>query len=319
MKNLIPKLTLLIALLFAAGNPVAAQEEFPEFDEFDTFDEPERPRVDFYQTLQEVRGELAVETLDPQTMALQAQNTTNKALRGFLRTPFMASFNDLKLEAESLAGTFKTLSSEYSPQQVAQVRKSYQKIAVSFNMLLEDIRDDFMNRKKMKVIKVDPEMYSMSLQHKLRELKDQYSQDFEKTVADVTDSEVFAAAPIAAIVALIKLSVDLGSFFANSGLQAKQAKREELDRYLMEPYRLRGWDDIPEGSYYPRDSYDGGGYGPDEYPEEDPYDPNGGYNEEDPNFGAKKKKKIEIDPFEESAKPKSSNGSKTKTKKNNGN
>ena len=177
----------------------------------------------------------------------------------------------------------------------------------------------------MKVIKVDPEMYSMSLQHQLREVKDQYSQDFEQTVAEVTDSEIFAAAPIAAIVALIKLSVDLGNFFATSGLQAKQAQREELERYLMEPYRLRNWDEIPEGNYYPRDNFGPGGY-EDDYnngnggyygeEEEEGYDP--GLDPEDPNYGAKKKKKITVDPFGNPTKSKAKPKSGTKTKKNNG-
>ena len=129
MKNLLRTLILLL-LIGGSINLAQAQEEFEEefeefdeFDEFDDFNNNDRPRADFYQTLQEVRGELSVETMDPQTMALRAQNTTNKALRGFLRTPFMASFNELKLEAESLAGTFKTLSMEYRPQEVARVRK----------------------------------------------------------------------------------------------------------------------------------------------------------------------------------------------------
>ena len=100
----------------------------------------------------------------------------------------------------------------------------------------------------MKTIKDNPEMYSNSLQYRLSELKDSYSQNFEKAVAEVTGTDAYSAIPLVAIFGLIKLAVDLGNYIAMVNYEAKRVKEEHLQMYFIEPYRFRNWEEIEIGA-----------------------------------------------------------------------
>lgn len=223
---------------------------------------------DFNETLLNVRG-ILVESNEQQSAAMgRSQKKLDEGLQLFLKTPFMDKYREIKLEAESLAGTFKALAQSYDPKEVGRVRIAYNKIAEQFNLQLLEIKNDFMDKKKLKLIRQHPDMYSNSLQFKLRELRDDYAQNFEKVVAEITGNDTYAAVPLGAILGLIKLSIDFTNFIASANFASRQIKEEHLNRYFIEPYRFRPWDEIPTGE---GDYYSTGGDDSESYYEE-PYD-----------------------------------------------
>ena len=198
---------------------------------------------------------------DERATTARSHKKTDEALEGFLNTEFMKKFKEIKLEAESLAATFKAHAPMLSPDDVRRVRIAYGHIADKFNMQLLDIKKDMMDRKTQKLIRTHPEMYSNSLQYKLSELKDDYSQDFEKVVAEVTGSDSYSAIPLVAIFGLIKLAVDFTNYIAMANFESRRVKEEILEFRLIEPYSFRNWDDIlvSEGDIYNQamdDNYD---------------------------------------------------------------
>ncbi|MEL7124050.1 MAG: hypothetical protein AAFO07_31720, partial [Bacteroidota bacterium] len=174
------------------------------------------------------------------------------ALTGFLETEFMEKYKKMKLEAETLVATFKAHSSSLTPAEVSRVRKAYAQVAEDFNLLLFEIKNDFMDKKKLKTIRNHPDMYSNSLQYRLSELKDDYSRNFEVVVAETTGSDMYSAAPLAAIFGMIKLAVDFTNYLANANFEARRVKEEHLQMYFIEPYSFSNWDDImvSEGDIY---------------------------------------------------------------------
>lgn len=225
--------------------------------------------MDFNETMLNIRG-ILVESNEQQTAAMgRSQKKLDEGLKNFMKTPFMMKYRELKLDAESLAGTFKALAQNFDPKEVGRVRKAYNVIANKFNAQLLEIKEDFMDRKKLKVIRQNPEMYSNSLQFKLRELKDEYSQTFEKVVAEVSGNDSYSAVPLAAIFSLIKLSIDFTNYLASTNYASRQLKDEHLQRYLLEPYRFLTWDEIPtgEGDSFNTNSSDGNEYSEESYAE----------------------------------------------------
>ena len=219
---------------------------------------------DFETRLNYVRG-IMVDRSE-QTMAGLAQVKVDKALHGFLETDFMRQYRDLKIEAESLAATFKALGMKLQPAEVARVRKAYTGVADEFNRFLVDIKRDFMDRKKLKMIRDNRDMYANSLQYKLRELQDMYAQDFEAVAVEVSGSDVYAL-PLTAILGLIKLAADFADFIVRSNLEARRVKEDHLNQFLLQPYSFRSWFEIEtiEGNIYPEQDM----YNPDFAEEQD--------------------------------------------------
>ncbi len=239
-------------------------------------------KMSFEEKLLHIRG-IMLEGDEMATMA-RSQNKIDKALEGFLQTEFMEKYKEIKLEAEILAATFKAHSQVLPPSEVARVKKAYSTVADQFNMLLLDIKNDFMDRKKLKAIRSQPEMYSNSLQYKLSELKDDYSQNFERVVAEATGSDMYSAVPLAAIFGMIKLAVDFTNYISAAKFQMHQVKEEHLQAFFIEPYKFKDWIDIEisEGDIYEQAMQN------DQYSDEETYEMNP-FVEEKKETKAKKK------------------------------
>jgi hypothetical protein len=189
---------------------------------------------------------------DERTIVALEHKKLDRVLHGFLQTEFMSKFRELKIEAESLAATFKARAMTMPPQDVARVKKAYIKVADQFNLQLLEIKRDFLDRKKMKLIQHDQSMYAQSLQYRMRALKEMYANDFEIVVAEVTGTDAYSAIPIATILSLVKLAKDFAEYLINAHYEAKRVKEEHLNMYLIEPYRFRDWMEIEtlEGDIY---------------------------------------------------------------------
>ena len=208
--------------------------------------------TNFETNLNYVRGVMTERSNQQQAIVAKQFNKLDKTLHGFLQTDFMLKFRELKIEAEALASTFKAQANRIKPQEVARVKRAYIKIADEFNRQLVEIKRDFLDRKKMKMIRFNKDVYANSLQYRLRELKDLYSHDFELVVAEVTGSDEYSAIPLAAILSLIRLAQDFTEYLINANYEARRVKEEHLNQYLIEPYRFRDWIEIEmiEGDIY---------------------------------------------------------------------
>ncbi|MDX1938931.1 MAG: hypothetical protein SFU99_00175 [Saprospiraceae bacterium] len=213
--------------------------------EQDLRDAERRPAINFGEDIVRVRDILQAQDQDA-TVAI-SHKKVDKALKGFLETEFMTKYKDLKLEAESLVGAFKVHSRDLHPSDVLRVQKAYARIADKFNMFLVELKDEFMDKKTLKYIQEQPEMYSNAKLYKLNELKDEYSQDFQLVVAEVTGSELYSAVPVVVIIELIRLAVDLSNYIVKLNFESRRVKEEELREFFLIPYSFRNWDDILEG------------------------------------------------------------------------
>ena len=173
-----------------------------------------------------------------------AYKNVDKALYGFLQTDFMRRFRDLKFNAENEVGRFKSLSNQLEPEQVARVKSAYTKIAHQFNQELEAIKRDFLDRKKMKLIKNNKEMYTNSLRYRFQELQDDYSQNFLRILVETTGDDRYASATLAAIFGLIRLTRDITNFLLEAKHNARMIKEEHLNRFLIEPHSFKPWYEV---------------------------------------------------------------------------
>ena len=308
MRNSILLRTLLV--LFACLSIHTLQAQFDEFDEFEEYDDTYQKSYaerlqEFDNNLREARDYF--QNQDDQARIARTHKKIDQGLQGFLETEFMTKFKDMRLEMESLAASFKAYSETLKPEEVIRVKKAYVKVSDNCNELLHDIKRDFLDGKKLKHIRKYPEMYSASLELKLRELQDDYSRDFQKVIADITGSDQYSAGPFMAIFGIIQFAVDFTNYLARVRYDNRRVKEEHLEMYFIEPYRFRSWDEIEiiSANIYGNDA---------DAPMDEGYD---NYDYEENNEVPQNGGKEEINPFEEegveSLKP------KKKKRKNNNN
>lgn len=245
------KMNLIKIILFSL---VASVSTFAQdFEKFKDDAGVEEFNINNFETnLNYVRGVMTERSNQQQAIVARQYNQLDKTLHGFLQTEFMLKFRELKIEAEALASTFKAQANHIPPQDVAKVKRAYIKIADEFNRQLVEIKRDFLDRKKMKMIRFNKDVYANSLQYRLRELQDLYAHDFELVVAEITGSDEYSAIPLAAILSLIRLAQDFTEYLINANYEARRVKEEHLNQFLIEPYRFRDWVEIEmiEGDIY---------------------------------------------------------------------
>lgn len=235
--------TLLILLVYLFIQPLQAQDEYYDEPYDDPYKKSYAERVqEFDDNLREARDYF--QNQDDQARVARTYKKIDQGLQGFLETEFMEKFKEMRLEMESLAASFKAYSETLRPEEVVRVKKAYVKISENCNDLLVDIKKDFLDNKKLKHIRKYPEMYSASLELKLRDLQDDYSRNFEKIIADITGTDQYSAAPIMAIFGIIQFAVDFTNYLSRIRHDNRRVKAEHLDMYFIEPFRFRSWEEI---------------------------------------------------------------------------
>ena len=184
--------------------------------------------------------------------SLKAQQNTDKvsdALSEFNQTEFMRKFSDLRIKAETEISAFRANSTQYDPQAVARVQIAYDRTAQRFNGLLDKIKKDFLDSRKLKYITQYPETYSRGLELDIRELSDFYSQNLQQTLADVTNQQQDGSALLLLLIDLVKFSSSAIQHFN----QIRQEARRYTDSYLIQnfvrPNRFKTWAELSGGGY----------------------------------------------------------------------
>jgi len=180
------------------------------------------------------------------TAAAQPNKKVGPALTKFLNTEFMVKFRDLRINAESAALQVQSNKEGLRQEDLFRLRGAYDQTATRANQLLTNVKQDFMNSKKLKSIAEFPEMYSDGLGYKLQDISDFYAANFQQALADasISKDEVDGGAFLLLIVELIGLTKGLANYFSDIRREARQYTDAHLQEHLVMPYRWRYWDEL---------------------------------------------------------------------------
>lgn len=168
------------------------------------------------------------------------------ALSKFLNTEFMLKYHDLRIEAESAVINVQT-NPQIQGSDLYRLRAAYDQTAQRANKIIESIKQDFMNRKKLKTVGDFPEMYSDGLRYKLQDLADFYAINFKQPVADLTQNQVDGSAIFLLVTEMIGLTKGLIDYFGQIERESKMYTDTYLQEHLVLPYRWRYWDELRGG------------------------------------------------------------------------
>ena len=188
----------------------------------------------------------------------QPNKKVGPALSKFLNTEFMVKYRDLRIEAESAAISVQSRRDQMKSSDIFRLRSAYDQTASRANQILEGVKQDFLNGKKLKSIAEFPDMYSDGLRYKLQELADFYAANFQQVLADATagqQEQVDGSAILLLVVELIGLTKGLTNYFADIKREARQYTETHLQENLVQPYRWRYWDEL-SGSASPYEKFE---------------------------------------------------------------
>ena len=79
--------------------------------------------------------------------------SVSNAIQKFKTSEFMVRFNDFKTQMETDVRDFIGRQNSYSVKDVRRVQISYDKTAAQFNKIMLEIKQDFMDKEKVKMIR----------------------------------------------------------------------------------------------------------------------------------------------------------------------
>jgi hypothetical protein len=186
----------------------------------------------------------------------QTKIKSDDPLNQFLNTEFMDKFMEMKVAAESTARTFKSQSEQgvYSADDQRRVELAYNRTAEKFNYVLRGIKEDLLDKKKLKYISKFPDDYQKELELDMYKLSDYYSNNYQQVIADVTNSEVDGVAIFLLINGIINSSTGIFQLvkgIVNYSAQRKKMNRafseKRLEEVLMKPHTWALWHELGKG------------------------------------------------------------------------
>lgn len=180
--------------------------------------------------------------------AQKGKGGADDAIKAFVGTEFMTKFKELRERSQNAVTNFKEVQHNYPAEDVARVRQSYDRTAEKFNQLLESIKGDFLDKKKMKYITEYPDSYSKGLELEMYKLSDFYSQNFQQTLAEVTGDQIHGMPMILLITEIIGLTKEVVDYMIQLKRAARQLNEQNIESKLIEPYRFKPWHQIAGSS-----------------------------------------------------------------------
>lgn len=176
----------------------------------------------------------------------QPSGNISPGLTNFKQSEFMVKFADLRIEAENMVTTIDGRSDEFDQETISKLRTYYDQTADRANNIMDGIKNDFLDKKKLKMIVEFPDMYSEGLRYKLTELSDFYSNNFQQTLADAQVIEEDGSA-LLLIIEIVGLTKNLVDYYRGIKKEARQYNEAYLNTNLVQPYRWKSWTTITTG------------------------------------------------------------------------
>lgn len=174
----------------------------------------------------------------------QPNKKVSPALAAFTNTDFMMKFHDLRIEAESAALGVIQNQDKFAQRDYKKLRTSYDQTTQRANNMLNGIKVDFLDKKKLKMIANYPEMYTEGLRFKLNDLSEFYANNFQQTLADAQVMEEDGSAILLLITELIGLTKGLVDYVAEIKKEARRYNDAYLNQHLVGPYRWKTWGEL---------------------------------------------------------------------------
>ena len=170
--------------------------------------------------------------------------STYMGLNQFLNTDFITKYDEAKTKAEQSVIDFKRIQGEFSQEDITAVMDAYNASAERFNQILYKIKDDLLDRQKRKFIIQYPDDYARQIEGELSRAKEFYANNYQRKLVEVTDGRITGMPLLILLPEIIKYGKIAFQIFQSIKAEMKKYNEAMLDEYLIQPYRLRSWNEL---------------------------------------------------------------------------
>ena len=178
------------------------------------------------------------------SLQMFSQTSTSEALNSFLGTGFFNEFNTLKKKAERMVLDVKAIEANYSEEEISKVINAYNLTADRFNRALFNIKRDMLDKQMRKYIARQPIGYGKQIETDFHRAKNYCENTFCKEVHSLLGAEYNSTAILAMVPELIGYIELAVKVFKSVKQKFKQINEELLQKYMVEPYSFKTWDEI---------------------------------------------------------------------------
>ena len=164
------------------------------------------------------------------------------SIERFKNTDFMIKILTLRSQIEEEAKDFIAHRNRYQRQDVRKIQLGYERTASRFNQVMLDIKQDFMDKNKLKMIKSYPDMYADGLTAKINSLDQFYAENMQQPLTLLTEKD--GSAILGVLIELIKASGELSGYFKNLQYEKKAMSEEYINKNLIAPMRFTSWQEL---------------------------------------------------------------------------
>jgi hypothetical protein len=180
-----------------------------------------------------------------ETLPVTTQKPTANVVNGidrFKNTDFMLKISSLRGQIEEEARDFISHRNRYKSQDVRKIQLAYGRTAARFNQVMLDIKLDFMDKDKIKMIGKYPQMYSDGLTSKINSLDQFYNEEFQQPLSLITEKD--GSAILGILIELIKATGELSSYFKNIKFEKQAMSEDYINKNLIVPMRFTTWQEL---------------------------------------------------------------------------
>ncbi len=131
---------------------------------------------------------------------------------------------------------------DLTPEEVKLIKEGYDKCVNEYNDFLLGIKKDLMNVHMLKVIAKSPERYVKILKSDLHDIEETANYEFHGRVMSTSLGAGQYGMPgvLAVITGAIQITKEVIKFIRD----LRKTKEEVIDRFLIEPFSLKTWDEL---------------------------------------------------------------------------
>jgi hypothetical protein len=167
-------------------------------------------------------------------------------LNCFLGSDFMRKFEEARNNSEQSVLDFQTLHQryKYSETDYQNVIDAYNASANEFNLVLESIKEDMLNRQTRKLITGNPENYALIVDGRLNRAKQFYANHYLAEVYRVTEGKITGSSFLAALPTIINLAEQAFMLYGKIRSEINKYNNELLSSKLVAPNSFRSFQQI---------------------------------------------------------------------------
>lgn len=175
----------------------------------------------------------------------QAQGSkVTETLKVILGSNFLSKFDSIANVVET-AGADAKNNKFYTDEEKQHLQTLYKNSADKFNGLLTQIKFDFTDRKKLRLMFQAPKTYDYSYKHLLDEADEYYKSNFLQEVKSLNKKYgIEGFIDVATITAIIKIIGDIIVKINEYRRQIKKFTEDLLEDYLVRAHKVQPWSEL---------------------------------------------------------------------------